>query len=75
MFPMIEDHFSRDRVSGGEVTAPLPHSHHWVIEEPAGEFSPGQCVKCGTVKQFRNWLQPDFLMGAEMRLIRTESAE
>lgn len=32
------------------------HIHHWRIEEANGPTSSGECVRCGAVKEFRNWL-------------------
>ena len=31
-------------------------SHHWLIEEPNGEFSKGRCKKCNETRQFQNSL-------------------
>lgn len=37
--------------------------HHWIIEEPNGKMSEGQCIDCGGKKQFLNsqedWLRDD----------------
>lgn len=32
------------------------HIHHWRIEEANGPTSSGECIECGAVKEFRNWL-------------------
>lgn len=26
--------------------------HHWVLESPRGELTPGRCKKCGKEKEF-----------------------
>ena len=30
--------------------------HYWLIEPPAGPWSPGVCHTCGEARQFKNWL-------------------
>ena len=46
-----------------QFQAPLPVGpcvHHYVIETPAGETSPGICRNCGAEKQFKNWLTDSY---------------
>lgn len=32
----------------------VKHTHHWIIEEPNGEFSTGCCKNCPAQREFRN---------------------
>ncbi len=32
-----------------------PCTHHWLIENPAGETSRGVCKYCGASRDFRNY--------------------
>lgn len=34
----------------------LPCHHYWVIEAPQGRSSNGECLLCGEVRQFPNYL-------------------
>lgn len=44
------------------------HPHHWVIGEPDGAKSIGQCKACGERREFKNWLSgSDFITNEERR--------
>ena len=32
------------------------HAHHFIFEQPQGEFSQGVCKHCGATKEARNYL-------------------
>ncbi|MGE0599692.1 MAG: hypothetical protein AB7J35_11525 [Dehalococcoidia bacterium] len=46
-------------------TSTAYHAHHWVIEEAKGPTSPGRCVACGAVREFRNAPAEEVLHRAE----------
>ena len=44
--------------------------HHWKIETPnGGSWSAGSCIRCGTLRQFRN-SSPDWGIPREKILVK-----
>lgn len=40
-------------MSGAETLQLVAHCvHHWILEPPRGELTPGRCKKCGKERQF-----------------------
>jgi hypothetical protein len=47
------------------------HKHHWIIDEPEGSTSWGECTICGAVRNFKNFLPEfDFLTRQELKEVR-----
>lgn len=43
--------------------------HHWIIDEARGPRSDGRCKRCGSTRQFKNWLEDsDFITNEEHRV-------
>ena len=36
---------------------PVQCPHHWVIQPASGPFSQGTCQVCGSVKEFKNYVE------------------
>lgn len=51
-----------DVTEGGEQEQQVGCVHHWVIEPPNCNTSPGQCSKCGQISMFQNHFDHSYEM-------------
>ncbi len=50
------------------------HAHHWRIDEAAGPVSRGECLSCGTTREFRNFPEEEPVFQQRYGRRRTASA-